>query len=121
MLHALRRVFHSIIKYYYYRAYHTGCDQTFRLIGLNMRCDDIIMCKNVLSFAGDTVLHAQMAVETLGRRKDPGAHDGPGRGHLYGRREKTEEKDSARLPVGKSTVPQLVDVQILSVRNDGAV
>lgn len=62
-----------------------------------------------------------MAVETLGGRQDPGAHDGPGRGHLHGRGEEAEEKDTARLPVGKPAVPQLVDVQILSVRDDGVV
>lgn len=70
--------------------------------------------------AGDIVLHSQMAVETLGRWQNPGAHDGPGRGHLYGCREKAEEKNSARLPVGEPAVPQLVDLQVLPVRNDGA-
>lgn len=60
-----------------------------------------------------------MAVETLGRWKNPCAHDGPGRGHLHGRREEAEEKNPARLPVGKPTIPQLVDLQILSMRNDG--
>jgi len=61
-----------------------------------------------------------MAVETLGRWQNPGAHDGPGRGHLHGRREEAEEKNSARLPVGEPAVPQLVDLQVLLVRNDGA-
>jgi len=61
-----------------------------------------------------------MAVETLGRWQNPGAHDGFGRGHMHGRREETEEKNSARLPVGEPAVPQLVDLQVLFVRNDGA-
>lgn len=56
-----------------------------------------------------------MAVEALGRWKNPGAHDGPGRGHLHGRREEAEEKDPARLPMGEPAVPQLVDLQILPV------
>lgn len=54
-----------------------------------------------------------MAVEALGRWKNPGAHDGPGRGHLHGRREEAEEKDPARLPMGEPAVSQLVDLQIL--------
>lgn len=62
-----------------------------------------------------------MAVETLGGRKDQGAHDGPGRGHLHGRGEEAEKKNPARLPVGEPAVPQLVDIQILSLRNDGVV
>lgn len=70
---------------------------------------------------GDIVLHAQMAVETLGRRQNSGAYDGPGRGHLHGRGEEAEEKDSARLPVGEPTVPQLVDLQVLLMRNDGVL
>lgn len=69
--------------------------------------------------AGDIVLHAQMVVETLGGRQDPGSDDGLGRGHLHGRGEEAEEKNSARLPVGEPAVPQLVDVQVLPVRNVG--
>jgi len=61
-----------------------------------------------------------MAVETLGRRKNPGVDDGLGRSHLHGCREEAEEKDSARLPVGEPAVPQLVDLQVLLMRNDGA-
>lgn len=70
-------------------------------------------------FAGDIVLHAQMAVETLGGRENPGSHDGPGRGHMHGSGEKAEKEDPARLSVGEPAVPQLVDLQILPVRNDG--
>lgn len=70
---------------------------------------------------GDTVLHAQMVVETLGGRENPGSHDGSGRGYLHGRGEEAEEKDSARLSVGEPEVPQLVDLQILPVRGDGVV
>lgn len=70
-------------------------------------------------FAGDIVLYAQMAVETLGGRENPGSNDGLGRGHLHGRREEAEEKNPARLSVGESAVPQLVDLQILPVRNHG--
>lgn len=62
-----------------------------------------------------------MAVETLGRRENPGAHDGSGRGHLHGRGEKTEKKNPARLSVGEPEVPQLVDLQVLPVRNVGVV
>jgi len=61
-------------------------------------------------FTGDIVLHAQMVVETLGGWKNPGTHDGPGCGHMYGRREKAEEENPARLLVGKPAVPQLVDL-----------
>lgn len=68
---------------------------------------------------GDTVLHAQMAVETLGGRKNSRSNDGPGRRHLHGRGEKAEEKNFARLPVGELAVPQLVDVQVLPVRDVG--
>lgn len=60
-----------------------------------------------------------MAVETLGRRQNPCAHDGLGRGHLHGRGEKAEKKDTARLPVGEPEVPQLVDVPVLPVRDVG--
>lgn len=64
----------------------------------------------VFRITGDTFLHAQMVVETLGGRENPGAYDGPGRGYLHGRREEAEKKDSARLPVGEPAVPQLVDL-----------
>lgn len=72
-------------------------------------------------FTGNIVLHTQMAVEALGRWKNQGTHDGLRCGHLYGCREEAEEKNSARLLVGEPAIPQLVDLQILPVRNDGAV
>lgn len=60
-----------------------------------------------------------MAVETLGGWKNTSSHDGSGRGHLYGCREETEKKNSARLSVGEPEIPQLVDLPILHVRNYG--
>lgn len=66
--------------------------------------------------AGDPVLHAQMAVEVLGRWQNPRAHDGPGRRHLLRDREEAEEEADDRLLVGELAIPQLVGLQVLLLR-----
>lgn len=64
-------------------------------------------------FAGDIILHAQMAVEILGRWKNPRPHDGSRRGRLHRNRKETKEEAHDRLFVGEPALPQLVGLQIL--------
>lgn len=69
-----------------------------------------------ISFPGDTILHTEMAVEGLGGREDSRPDDGPRHRSLLRGREETEEENASRLSVGKSSLPQLVGLQILSLR-----
>lgn len=57
-----------------------------------------------------------MAVETLGRWKNPRVDDGPGRGHMQRNGKETEEKTPSRLSLGKPPLSQLVVLSILPLR-----
>ena len=69
-----------------------------------------------LLFVGDSVLHATLAVERVGRRKDSRSYDGPRHRSLFGSWKETEKKNAPGLSVGKSQISQLVGLQILHLR-----
>ncbi|XP_054016119.1 uncharacterized protein LOC128896721 isoform X2 [Hylaeus anthracinus] len=67
--------------------------------------------------SGDPLLHAPLVVERLGGWKDPRVDDGPRHRPLLRGGEEAEEKDAARLSVGKSSLSQLVGLQVLPLRS----
>lgn len=71
----------------------------------------------MILFPGDTLLHATMAVERVGGWQDPRVDDGPRHWPLFGGREEAEEKDVTRLSLGKSSLSQLVGLQVLPLRS----
>ena len=51
----------------------------------------------IFCFAGDIILHSEMALEELGGGKDSSPNDGLGRGDLSRNGEKTKKETSSRL------------------------
>nr|KAF7427729.1 hypothetical protein H0235_007423 [Vespula pensylvanica] len=66
---------------------------------------------------GDSLLHSAMAVEGLGGWEDSRSHDGSRHRFMFGSRKETKEEDAARLPMGKSSLSQLVGIQVLPLRS----
>lgn len=52
------------------------------------------------SFAGDSLLHAEVSVEDVGGRQDPRTDNGSGRGAVFTGGEAGEEKTITRVLVG---------------------
>lgn len=64
-------------------------------------------------FPGNPLLYASMAVERLGGWQDSCVDDGSRHRPLFRSREEAEEEDVTRLFMGKSSVSQLVGLQVL--------
>lgn len=58
--------------------------------------------------AGDAVLRPPLDVADVGGGQDPGAHDGPGRGHAGRAGEEAEEEAAGGLPGGQLEDARLV-------------
>lgn len=75
-----------------------------------------IKLSDCIVVSGDAVLRAAVALEVVGGGQDTRPHDGPRRWRLHRDREEDKEEADPRLPLGEPEVPQLVGLQVLSVR-----